>query len=214
MCNNLWDFFIPLYFFQPMWFSMDWLEATPFRTRTCRRSWSPAIPGRTAASPFRWRRGGSSGTTLRTGSCINHLDVYSLKNCSSWSPLIFVFWLATLCRESILYRSRQDIKKLHLCTSCCSLDHCNHERRNFKDTNPLMSSLLVICLGWWSNFVGSESGQKQSVKLLQNVVYSTIQHPPPPQPHTLSAYTDPVFENVYGAQESIPRNRFRQPIYI
>ncbi len=51
------------------------------------------------------------------------------------------------------------------------------------DTNPLMSSLLVICLGWCSNFVGSESGQKQSVKLLQNMVYSTIQHPPPPS-HT------------------------------
>ncbi len=29
--------------------------------------------------------------------------------------------------------------------------------------------------------VGSESGQKQSVKPLQNMVYSTI-HPPPPPP--------------------------------
>jgi hypothetical protein len=39
-----------------------------------------------------------------------------------------------------------------------------------------MSSLLVIfCLGWWcSNFVGSESGQKQSVKLLQNMVWSIL----------------------------------------
>jgi hypothetical protein len=55
-----------------------------------------------------------------------------------------------------------------------------------------MSSLLVICLGWCSNFVGSESGQKQSVQLLQNMVYTTIQHPPippPPQSHTLSVYT-------------------------
>jgi hypothetical protein len=54
-----------------------------------------------------------------------------------------------------------------------------------------MSSLLVICLGWFSNFVGSESGQKQNVKLLQNMVYTTIQHPPipPPQSHTLSVYT-------------------------
>ncbi len=42
-----------------------------------------------------------------------------------------------------------------------------------------------FCLGWWSNFVGSESGQKQSVKLLQNMVYNTTQHPPPPQPHTV-----------------------------
>ncbi len=33
--------------------------------------------------------------------------------------------------------------------------------------------------------VGSESGQKQSVKLLQNMVYNTTQNPPPPQPHTV-----------------------------
>ncbi len=38
--------------------------------------------------------------------------------------------------------------------------------KELKDTNPLMSSLLVICLGWCSNFVGSESGQKQIVRLL------------------------------------------------
>ncbi len=56
--------------------------------------------------------------------------------------------------------------------------------KELKDTNPLMSSLLVICLGLCSNFVGSESGQKQSVKLLQNMVYSTIQPPPPPPPVT------------------------------
>ncbi len=48
-----------------------------------------------------------------------------------------------------------------------------------------MSSLLVICLGWCSNFVGYESGQKQSVKLLQNMVDSTIQHPPPSHTHCL-----------------------------
>jgi hypothetical protein len=50
-----------------------------------------------------------------------------------------------------------------------------------------MSSLLVIFVwGWCSNFVGSESGQKQSVKLLQNIVYNTTQHRPPPHIHTLS----------------------------
>ena len=58
--------------------------------------------------------------------------------------------------------------------------------KELKDTNPLMSSLLVICLGWCSNFVGSESGQKQSVKLLQNMVYSTIQHPPSTPPPTVT----------------------------
>jgi hypothetical protein len=41
-------------------------------------------------------------------------------------------------------------------------------------------------LFWCSNFVGSESGQKQSVKLLQNMVYNTTQHPP--QPHTVCKY--------------------------
>ncbi len=47
------------------------------------------------------------------------------------------------------------------------LNLISHGRRNFKDTNPLMSSLLVIFVGGgggWSNFVGSESGHKQSVK--------------------------------------------------
>jgi hypothetical protein len=47
-----------------------------------------------------------------------------------------------------------------------------------------------FCLGWCSNFVGSESGQKQSVKLLQNMVYNTTQHlTPPPPSHTLSVYS-------------------------
>ena len=36
-----------------------------------------------------------------------------------------------------------------------------------------------VCRGELSNFVGSESGQKHGVKLLQNIVYNTIQTPPP-----------------------------------
>jgi hypothetical protein len=41
--------------------------------------------------------------------------------------------------------------------------------------------LVGFCLGWCSNFVGSESGQKQSVELLQIMVSNnTTQHPPPP----------------------------------
>ncbi len=52
-----------------------------------------------------------------------------------------------------------------------------------------MSSLLVIFGGGrWSNFVGSESGQKQSVKLLQNMVFNTIQHPST-STHCLYVYT-------------------------
>jgi hypothetical protein len=37
--------------------------------------------------------------------------------------------------------------------------------------------LLGFCLGWCSNFVGSEPGQKQRVKLLQDMVSNTTQHP-------------------------------------
>jgi hypothetical protein len=51
---------------------------------------------------------------------------------------------------------------------------------------PIPKCRLYWCfLGWFSNFVGSESGQKQSIKLLQNMVYKTTQHPPP-HSHTLS----------------------------
>jgi hypothetical protein len=47
-------------------------------------------------------------------------------------------------------------------------------------------SLLGFCLGWSSNFVGSESGPIQCVKLLQNMVSNRTQHPPPlPATHCL-----------------------------
>jgi hypothetical protein len=47
----------------------------------------------------------------------------------------------------------------------------------------------LFCLGWGNNFLGSESGQNQSVKLPQNIVYNTTQHPPPPpHSHTLCLY--------------------------
>ncbi len=46
--------------------------------------------------------------------------------------------------------------------------------------------LLGFCLGWSSNFVGSETGQIQSVKLLQNMVTNRTQHPHPlPATHCL-----------------------------
>ncbi len=68
------------------------------------------------------------------------------------------------------------------------LDGRLHGRRNFKDTNVVFTG--HFCLRRWSNFVGFKSGQKQSVKLLQNMVCSTIQHPPPPTPtHCLYIYT-------------------------
>jgi hypothetical protein len=45
--------------------------------------------------------------------------------------------------------------------------------------------LLGFCLGWSSNFVGSESGQLQSIKLLQNMVPKTTLYLPPPPLHTV-----------------------------
>jgi hypothetical protein len=50
--------------------------------------------------------------------------------------------------------------------------------------------LFGVC----SNFVGSESGHKQSVKLLQIMVTNPTQHPPPPPSHTLSLYTGLLLE--------------------
>jgi hypothetical protein len=41
---------------------------------------------------------------------------------------------------------------------------------------------MVILFGWGCNFVASESDQKESVKLLQNMVYKSTQHPPSPSP--------------------------------
>jgi hypothetical protein len=48
---------------------------------------------------------------------------------------------------------------------------------------------LLGFLGWFSNFVGSESCHIQSIKLLQNMVSNRTQHPQPPSSHTLSVYT-------------------------
>jgi hypothetical protein len=49
--------------------------------------------------------------------------------------------------------------------------------------------LLAFCLGWSSNFVGSECVQIQNVKLLQNMVSNRTRHHSPPPSHTLSEYT-------------------------
>ncbi len=56
---------------------------------------------------------------------------------------------------------------------------------------PKCSFYWSFCFGWGSNFVSSESGEKQCVKLLQNMAYNTTQHAPPPtlpQPHTVCIY--------------------------
>ncbi len=64
--------------------------------------------------------------------------------------------------------------------------------------------LLGFCLGWSSNFGGSEPGQLQSVKLLQNTVQyggmvsNRIRHPPPPPSHTMSVYRILYFDTRGG----------------
>jgi len=56
-----------------------------------------------------------------------------------------------------------------------------------KTPTPLCRFHWSFCLGWWSNLVGSASGQKQSVKFLQNMVYTAQFTPhPPPLRHSLS----------------------------
>ncbi len=50
-----------------------------------------------------------------------------------------------------------------------------------------MSSLLVICLGWCSNFVGSEYGRPENYCRIWSTGQFNI--PPPPKSHTLSVYT-------------------------
>jgi hypothetical protein len=52
------------------------------------------------------------------------------------------------------------------------------------ETPPLPRS----CLGWSNNFVGSESGQIQSVKLLQNMVSDRAQHPRTPSQPQYTVY--------------------------
>jgi hypothetical protein len=72
----------------------------------------------------------------------------------------------------------------------CSPLQCYYHHYHRSTLNVVFTG--HFCLGWCSNFVGSESGQTQSVKHLQNMVYNTTQHHPtltPPHSHTLSVYT-------------------------
>ncbi len=57
-----------------------------------------------------------------------------------------------------------------------------------------------FCLEWCSNFVGSQkSGQKQSVRLLQSMVYNTTQYPPPPPTATNCLYILYVYFRKWGS---------------
>jgi hypothetical protein len=74
------------------------------------------------------------------------------------------------------------------CRLACTGPHEGHpgqlaytmDEGTIKTPIPIRRLYWSLCFGWCSNFVGSEFGQKQSVKLLQNMVYNTPQHPPPP----------------------------------
>jgi hypothetical protein len=67
-----------------------------------------------------------------------------------------------------------------------------------------------FCLGWCSNFVGSKSGQKQSVKLLQNMVYNTT-HPPPPHSQTQSVHTVRLlWEGVGDVREKVEGQQLKE----
>jgi hypothetical protein len=61
--------------------------------------------------------------------------------------------------------------------------------------------LLGFCLGWCSNFVGSESGHIHNVKLLQNMVSNrTPIHLPPPPPYTLYTYIQYTYSHREGGR--------------
>jgi hypothetical protein len=78
-------------------------------------------------------------------------------------------------------------KKYCLGTTGLVLHEMRHGRRNFKDTNPLMSSSLVILFGVVKQFgrfwIWSETECK-----IPSFLWSTVQFPPPLR-HTLSVYT-------------------------
>jgi hypothetical protein len=81
------------------------------------------------------------------------------------------------------------IKYINTKAKCCHLKKFTCKgilRQVFICLRP--PPLVGFCLGWSSYFVGSEFGQIQSVKPLQNMVSKRTQHPQPPASHTLSVY--------------------------
>jgi hypothetical protein len=81
----------------------------------------------------------------------------------------------------------------------CHLKKLTCKKWTLRQVSEVPSSLR-ICLGWSSNFVGSESGQIQSVKLLQNG-YGLQQNPIPPfLPYTLYAYIQYTYTHSGGGE--------------
>ncbi len=70
--------------------------------------------------------------------------------------------------------------------------------------------LLGFCLGWSSNFVGSESSQIQSVQILQNMVQQDSTPPTPSQSHTVCImYIFLYFDTGKGEREENKRESER-----
>ncbi len=96
---------------------------------------------------------------------------------------------------------RQQYAKLETQNDCMSGLFYTDEG-SMKTPIPKCRLYWCFCLGWCRNFVGSESGPKQSVKLLQDMVYNTTQYPsplPPPLPHTVCIYSTVLY--VYFGKE-------------
>ncbi len=62
-----------------------------------------------------------------------------------------------------------------------------------------LQPLLGFCLGWCSNFVGSESGRIQSVKLKQNMVSNRTRHNLS-QSHTVCIYCTLITGKGWGGR--------------
>ncbi len=106
-------------------------------------------------------------------------------------PTIIKYFLCTYWWELSLGCHHGLINYIDNKAICCHLKQLTCKgtlRQLFICLRP--PPLLGFCFGWCSNFVGSESGQIQSVKLLQNMVSNRILYPPPPYTlHTDIQYT-------------------------
>jgi hypothetical protein len=141
-------------------------------------------------------------TTLRSpfSAFVSHkADSIMRQNCSEckWLERLFRQCTETRSEQKIIssvtrnMRQPSDRRKIRLIESNAKCRYL--QKFTSKRTFVTVSEgppLLSFSLGWWrSNYVGSESGQKQSVKLLQNMVSNTTQYPPPPsKPHTVCIY--------------------------
>jgi hypothetical protein len=67
--------------------------------------------------------------------------------------------------------------------------------------------LLGFCLGWCRNFVGYESGQIQSDKLLQNMVSNRTPYPPP-LTHCMRTYSILIHTGKGRGGRVEPEKRF------